>query len=82
MASSLPKNSDPAPPGAEPLGLGPLEPLAANDERFRHLVEANPAIAWSVDARGQMTYANRRLRLHGPGGRPRHRRLGAPGAAP
>ena len=61
MASSLPKNSDPAPPGAEPLGLGPLEPLAANDERFRHLVEANPAIAWSVDARGQMTYPNRRL---------------------
>ena len=61
MASSLPKNPEPAPPGAEPLGLGPLEPLAANDERFRHLVEANPAIAWSVDARGRMTYANQRL---------------------
>jgi PAS domain S-box-containing protein len=61
VASSFPKNPDPAPPGAEPLGLGPLEPLAANDERFRHLVEANPAIAWSVDARGKMTYANQRL---------------------
>ncbi|HEX3097096.1 MAG TPA: ATP-binding protein [Usitatibacter sp.] len=61
MASSFPKDSEPAPPGAEPLGLGPLEPLAANDERFRHLVEANPAIAWSVDARGKMTYANQRL---------------------
>ena len=61
MASSFPKNPDPVPPGAEPLGVGPLEPLAANDERFRHLVEANPAIAWSVDARGKMTYANQRL---------------------
>jgi PAS domain S-box-containing protein len=61
VASSFPKNPESAPPGAEPLGLGPLEPLAANDERFRHLVEANPAIAWSVDARGNMTYANQRL---------------------
>jgi PAS domain S-box-containing protein len=46
---------------AEPLGRGPLEPIAANEERFRHLVEATPALAWSSDAQGRVTYANRRL---------------------
>ena len=61
MASSLPKNTQPAKTPAEPLGTGPLEPVAANEERFRHLVEATPALAWSADADGRVTYANKRL---------------------
>jgi len=43
------------------LGRGPLEPVAANEERFRHLVEATPVLAWSADADGKVTFANRRL---------------------
>jgi PAS domain S-box-containing protein len=61
VASSYPKNPEPARPAGEPLGLGALQSLAANDERFRHLVEASPAIAWSTDAEGRVTYANKRL---------------------
>jgi len=61
VASSFPTNPEPARPAAEALGLGALEPFAANDERFRHLVETNPAIAWSTDADGAVTYANKRL---------------------
>ena len=61
MASSFPMNPEPARPAEEPLGLGALEPLAANDERFRHLVEASPAMAWSTDTNGRVTYANKRL---------------------
>jgi PAS domain S-box-containing protein len=36
-------------------------PAAANEERFRHLVDANPAITWTCDAEGRVTYVNRRL---------------------
>ncbi|HSN19359.1 MAG TPA: ATP-binding protein [Usitatibacter sp.] len=61
MASSFPKNPQPAKTASEPLGGGRLEPAAANEERFRHLVEATPALAWSADADGRVTYANRRL---------------------
>jgi PAS domain S-box-containing protein len=46
---------------ADPLGHGALEPIAATEDRFRHLVEAAPALAWSADAEGHVTYANRRL---------------------
>src|SRR6478735_5954258 len=34
---------------------------AANDDRFRHLVEQSPAITWIVDADGVITYVNPRL---------------------
>ncbi len=61
VASSFPKNPQPARTPAEPLGRGPLEPVAANEERFRHLVEATPALAWSADVEGRVTYANQRL---------------------
>ncbi|HUJ01292.1 MAG TPA: ATP-binding protein [Usitatibacter sp.] len=62
VASSFPRNPHPAARSpAEPLGRGPLEPIAANEERFRHLVEATPALAWSADADGKVTYANKRL---------------------
>jgi PAS domain S-box-containing protein len=46
---------------ALPLGTGPLVPLPANEERFRHLVEATPALTWSTDREGNVTYANKRL---------------------
>ncbi len=61
MASSFPKSPGPPEPAAEPLGLGALRPLAADDERFRHLVEASPGIVWAADAAGTVTYANQRL---------------------
>jgi PAS domain S-box-containing protein len=61
VASSFPKNPHPAKTPAEPLGRGPLEPVAANEERFRHLVEATPVLAWSADPEGKVTYANKRL---------------------
>ena len=36
--------------------------MAANDDRFRHLVEEYPAITWTSDVDGNVTYANPRLR--------------------
>ena len=35
---------------------------AANDDRFRHLVEEYPAITWASDPDGNVTYVNPRLR--------------------
>src|SRR6478672_8225237 len=35
---------------------------AANDDRFRHLVEQSPTITWIVDVEGRITYVNPRLR--------------------
>jgi len=61
VASSFPMNPDPGKTPAEPLGRGPLAPVAANEERFRHLVEATPVLAWSADPQGKVTYANKRL---------------------
>src|SRR5688500_8296167 len=37
------------------------KPAAANEDRFRHLVDENPAITWTCDYQGRVTYANRRL---------------------
>jgi PAS domain S-box-containing protein len=61
VASSFPTNPQAARTAADPLGHGPLAPVAANEDRFRHLVEATPALAWAADAEGHVTYANRRL---------------------
>jgi PAS domain S-box-containing protein len=61
VASSFPKNPAAGPAGPAPPGPGAREALAANGERFRHLVEATPALAWSADANGRVTYANRHL---------------------
>ena len=36
-------------------------PEAANEERFRHIVDENPTITWTADAEGRITYVNRRL---------------------
>ena len=44
-----------------PPWAGGAVPDAANEERFRHLVEANPTITWSCDADGRVTFVNRRL---------------------
>jgi PAS domain S-box-containing protein len=61
VASSFPKNPVSGPPATAPPGAAGLDSLAANEERFRHLVEAMPALAWSSDANGRVTYANRHL---------------------
>ncbi len=64
MASSAPSPSPPsrpAPPPQPTLGAGPLLPLAANEERLRHIVEATPGLTWTTDPEGRVTYANQRL---------------------
>jgi PAS domain S-box-containing protein len=58
MASSFPRKpvagADKAPGAAH-------ERAAANDDRFRHMIESAPLIMWSADEKLRMTYANARL---------------------
>ena len=61
MASFFPRDAPAAKPADIPLGMGVLQPLAANEDQFRHLVEATPAITWAADAEGRVTFANNRL---------------------
>ncbi len=61
MASRAPHSAPSPKPAAVPLGLGELHPLSNDEQRLRHLVEATPAITWSAQADGKVTYANQRL---------------------
>ncbi len=61
MASFFPRDASAARPADVPLGLGVLQPFAANEDQFRHLMEASPAISWAADADGRVTFAANRL---------------------
>jgi len=59
MASSLPKK-----PSSRTTGEGRVADArdrAANEDRFRHMIESAPSILWSADADLHLTFANRKL---------------------
>ena len=49
-------------PARAALGWDGERIFAANDDRFRHLVEESPGITWTADPNGRLTYVNPRFR--------------------
>src|SRR4051812_3141583 len=60
MASSFPKKPPESRQDAGRLVRGGPD-HAANEDRFRHMIESAPSILWSADADLRLTFANRRL---------------------
>ena len=60
MASSFPKKPV-ARSRAEARPAHSAREHAANEDRFRHMIESAPSIMWSADADLRLTFANRRL---------------------
>ena len=61
MASSFPKKQPAGERKSEARRESPRADTAANQDRFRHMIESAPSMMWSADGDLKLVYGNRRM---------------------